>query len=73
MSIFQRLRALIVEPNRLENRLFLANVTTPLRSLERANVLAHYSRIKGTNRTGMTAVLVVVPSGFFVTTIRAWV
>ena len=29
MSIFQRLRALVAEPNWLENHLFLANVTMP--------------------------------------------
>jgi hypothetical protein len=29
VSNYQRLRALVAEPNWLENRLFLANVTTP--------------------------------------------
>jgi hypothetical protein len=30
MFIFQRLKALVAEPNRLENRLYLVNVTMPL-------------------------------------------
>ena len=34
-SIFQCLRALVTEPNRLGNRLFLANVTMPRRGVER--------------------------------------
>ena len=31
----------------------------------------HYSRVKGTNRTGTMLALVVVPSGFFSTTMRS--
>jgi S-adenosyl-l-methionine hydroxide adenosyltransferase len=34
MSIFQRLSALVAEPNWLKNRLYLANVTMPLKASE---------------------------------------
>jgi len=41
MSIFQCLTALVAEPNRLGNRLFLANVTMPFAGL------AHIAKLLG--------------------------